>query len=148
MADELVVEEVDTVVVGTVKPVAEDTTVLVHEHDGSNESIVKTYTPEEEGVEETVAAVVVSDAVVVIVVDSAVEVVVASVSDDTVKPVADVTMVLVHEHDGSNESIVKTYTPLEEEAAWIRVVVRARMVRRMVVEELRASILAFEIVAF
>lgn len=42
VVDWLAVEEEDTVVVGTVKPVAEETIVLVHEHDGSNESIVKT----------------------------------------------------------------------------------------------------------
>lgn len=145
VSDWLVAEEEDPVVVGTVNPVAEETTVLVHEHDGSNESIVKTYTPEAEGVEEPVTAVVVSDAVAVVVVAGAVEVAVASVFDGTVTPVADVTMVLVHEHDGSNESIVKTYTPLEEEAAWIRVVVRARMVSRRLVREVRASILAVDI---
>lgn len=99
--------------------------------------------------EEAVVAVVVSEAVAVAVVDGAVEVAVVKVSDVTVNPVAEVTMVLVHEHDGSNESIVKTYAPLEEEAAaWIRVVVRARMVKRMLVRELRASILAFAIIAF
>ncbi len=91
---------------GTVKPVADETTVLVHEHEGSNESMVKTYVPLGD-------AVGAEEAVVLAELAEVAGVAVARVFD-TVKPVADVTIVLVHEHEGSKESIVKTYAPLED----------------------------------
>jgi len=121
-------------VVGTVNPVADETTVLVHEHDGSNESIVKTYVPLAEvgdiDVEETTGVVADPDTVV--------GVAVVNVSD-TVKPVADVTIVLVQEQEGSNESIVKIYAPLEE-AALTQLLDRAKMVMRNVIRAVEESI--------